>query len=244
MRILINLKSKEDYSQEHYYHEIQGFLYSLVRDTELDDLHNVMNTKFFSFSNIFPIGDIKKGDRRKLIIATPDIEIYEHFINSLTTLKGSDIRIGKYNLILESCDYLTPKLRPGDIIETATPIIIRLSKEYDEEFWQPKKYKGELFFKQLETNLRKKYNLFFNQKEDGVFDIERDLGNKYYKRTVIPHVRKQHRTFTVLGTTWSFTISRYISNEALNFLDFAFESGFGEMNSMGFGFMNRRLNKR
>ncbi|MEM5870703.1 MAG: CRISPR-associated protein Cas6, partial [Candidatus Aenigmatarchaeota archaeon] len=69
MRILLRLEALKNciYDMK-YFHKLQGFIYRLLKETEYRVLHDKKGYKFFCFSNIFPIGDMKVGDKRKLII--------------------------------------------------------------------------------------------------------------------------------------------------------------------------------
>ena len=86
-----------------YYHKIQGLIYSLIRDTPFSLLHDKKGYKYFCFSNIFPIGDIKKNDERNLIISSPSdsfINIIEEKIKILSE-QDKAINIGEYQFKLE-----------------------------------------------------------------------------------------------------------------------------------------------
>ena len=42
-------------------HTIQGFIYSLLKNTPYSSYHDSGGFKYFSFSNIFPVSDFKRG---------------------------------------------------------------------------------------------------------------------------------------------------------------------------------------
>jgi len=83
MRLLLELTSAKDCEYDlRYYYKLQGFIYSLFKDTPYSVLHDKKGYKFFCFSNIFPVpkdGKIKKGDKKNLLIYSPD----KLFINFL-----------------------------------------------------------------------------------------------------------------------------------------------------------------
>jgi len=72
MRLLLDLeaKKKQVYPTD-YHHKLQGFVYKHI-EPFYRELHDKKGYKFFCFSNIFPIGDMEEGDRRKWIISSPD----------------------------------------------------------------------------------------------------------------------------------------------------------------------------
>ncbi|MEM5813402.1 MAG: CRISPR-associated endoribonuclease Cas6, partial [Candidatus Aenigmatarchaeota archaeon] len=74
MRILLKLISEKNCEYDlKYFHKLQGFIYSLLKETPYSFLHDKKQYKYFCFSNIFPIGEIKISDIRNLIISSPDI---------------------------------------------------------------------------------------------------------------------------------------------------------------------------
>lgn len=73
MKMLLRLEAIKNCEYDlKYFHKLQGFVYSLLKETEYGTLHDKKGYKFFCFSNIFPIGDIKSGDIRNLLISSPD----------------------------------------------------------------------------------------------------------------------------------------------------------------------------
>jgi CRISPR-associated endoribonuclease Cas6 len=56
MRLLLELEASADYAYlQQYYHKAQGFIYNLIRESPYSHLHRQKGSKFFCFSNIFPI---------------------------------------------------------------------------------------------------------------------------------------------------------------------------------------------
>jgi len=77
-RLLLKLKSQNDYSYDtKYYHKLQGFIYSVLRESNYKELHDKNGYKFFSFSNIFPIENNKENSIKNLIIASPNEKFTE-----------------------------------------------------------------------------------------------------------------------------------------------------------------------
>ncbi|MGQ9719544.1 MAG: hypothetical protein ACUVWK_06900 [Nitrososphaerales archaeon] len=73
MRVIVKLEALEDCAYDYeYHHYLQGLIYNLIKGSEYSYLHDKKGYKFFCFSNIFPVMDLKKGDNRTLIISSPD----------------------------------------------------------------------------------------------------------------------------------------------------------------------------
>ena len=86
MRLLLRLRSKNDQKDVSLeYHKLQGFVYSLLQESGFPLLHDKPGYKPFCFSNIFPFGDMKEGDVRHFMIASPGKTIIEHLAQHLTT---------------------------------------------------------------------------------------------------------------------------------------------------------------
>jgi len=244
MRLLFELSSQSNAAYDlSYYTKIQGFVYNLVRNSPYSILHNKKGYKFFCFSNIFPIGNFKEGDKRRLIISSPDIGFIRIIQDALTDRKES-IHIGDLSFKVESMKVLQPKLRDGVKLITATPIIIRIPKanyerygiKSDKEYvyWRPT-YSFEAFIKQLEENIFKKYNEFYNSKteEFPLFEIFN------FKKSTVNHVVIDGKEYRFFGSTWEFIFNglKY-DRKRREILEFAMDCGFGERNTFGFGFVN------
>ena len=78
MRLKLDIISEEDFSyQDINKHMIQGMIYSYLWDTEYEKMHEEKKFKFFSFSDIFPPTDFKKGEEKNLIISSPNKKFIE-----------------------------------------------------------------------------------------------------------------------------------------------------------------------
>ena len=246
MRVLLKLEARKNCEYDlKYFHKLQGFVYSLLKESEYSVLHDKVGYKFFCFSNIFPIGEMKIGDKRNLLISSPD----RLFIKTLESrLKGlidenKAINIGEMSFKIIDILLLKTRLRKNCRIISATPIIIRIPEKNYEKYgikekkkryvyWRPE-YAFEAFVKQLEENLFKKYNEFYktNVEEFPIFEQFK------FKKPVVSHVIIGGIEYKMIGSIWEFMFS-YLSKQQKKILEFGIDCGFGERNSLGFGFMN------
>jgi len=99
-------------------------------------------------------------------------------------------------------------------------------------YWR-KQHSFAAFVKQLEDNLKKKYREYHEDEPtaDPIFE------QFIFKKQVCNHVILDGREVKVFGSNWEF-IFNYLDNEKQKILQFGLDCGFGELNSMGFGFMN------
>ncbi|MGC8935589.1 MAG: CRISPR-associated endoribonuclease Cas6 [Thermoproteota archaeon] len=254
MRILLELESEKNFSYDmKYYHKLQGFIYSLLKDTEFSLLHDKKGYKFFSFSNIFPLPKDKRrmiinaGENKKLIIASPNelfIKILEEKLRIIRDSKKT-INIGEAQFSLENLKIFSVSLGKSSVLRSMTPIVVRIPEKNYEKYgipsefrkkryvyWRPQ-YSFEAFIKQLEENLVKKFNEFYstNLEIENVFELFE------FKKSVVSHAIISGEEQKIVGSIWDF-IFTHLSEEQKKLLEFGVDCGFGERNSLGFGFMN------
>ena len=247
MRILLKIKCLGDFSyDDKYFTKVQGLIYDSIKSI-YPELHDHPSYKFFCFSNIFPLnienghlGHFKEGEIKNLIISSPD----HVFIKALNAGLPKTIHVGEYCFEIVDIRILNPKIKRGDVIRAATPIVIRIPKynyerygissNKDYVFWRANEHPIQVFVKQLEENLIKKYKQYRHEEteEIPIFDEY-----KYIKSTC-NHIITNGMESQIIGSIWEFRLGP-MRREQKELLQFGFDAGFGEKNPMGFGFVNR-----
>ncbi|MHC1635858.1 MAG: CRISPR-associated endoribonuclease Cas6 [Candidatus Methanospirareceae archaeon] len=246
MRILIRLIARKRQSYEMvYHHKLQGFIYGLLRD-EFSGLHDKKGYKFFCFSNIFPIKDMEEGEGFNLLVSSPSKEIISSLADALGAYEGRTINIGEMLFEVAGFKKVGVGIRGRSLrVLSATPIIIRIpERNYDKYkipegerkaryvYWRPK-YSFEAFVKQLNDNLIKKFNDFY-----GTNIGEYQLFEQFiFRRVTATKVVIGGREYTMVGSMWEFVWS-YMDKMQRRIIEFGLDTGFGERNSLGFGFVN------
>ena len=241
-RLLIGLESMEDSAYDvEYYNKLQGVVYNCLRDTH-PGLHDKKGYKFFCFSNIFPVKDPKRGDECNLIISSPDYSI----IKTLSDSIQDEINVGNSRFRILSKRLINIKLNDRCTLKTPTPIVVRIPKsryleygissEKEYVYWRHQ-YTVSAFLKQLEENLHKKYTQFtgVEVKTPLLFEEITPLKTVAVYAT-INNVRTQ-----IIGSTWEFHLN-HLTQEQKTLLEFGIDCGFGELNTLGFGFINPTKN--
>src|SRR3954451_14641653 len=124
-RLLLKLVATENSSYEmDYYRDVQGLIYNLLRGSEFN-CHDKKGYKFFSFSQIFPFHSLHEGDRRNLIIASPNADFVSYIKEQLEYLQR--IRIGAMQFKLDYANVVRVNGSPNNLI-TGTPIVVRLQQ--------------------------------------------------------------------------------------------------------------------
>jgi len=249
MRVLIEFESLTECEHDlKYYHKLQGAVYGLIKDTDYSKVHDIKGYKYFCFSNIFPVQDLKKGDIRHLIISSPNRTLIEIMRDSL--FRCESLNIGSMRFKINSINEIEPKIETSCALITGTPIVhriprstlekygIKLKQNYDYVYWR-KEYPFNAFLKQIEENLLKKYYHYHNYtkgelKESKFLPLFQQF---LFKKTVCCHVILDNREVKVIGSLWEFMFSS-LTKEQKELLQFGLDAGFGELNTLGFGFMN------
>jgi len=247
MRVLVELRSLCSCVYDlMYHHKLQGFLYGLLAGSAYADLHGKRGYKFFCFSNIFPSVDMCESDVRRFLISSPDVGLIGVFVKGLNSIQRSQerVNIGEMSFSIEGVSILEPKVGSSCVLATGTPIVVRIPKanyarygivppeDYEYVYWR-KQYPFDAFVRQLEDNLFKKYNTFYGTQLEAFPIFEQFT----FQKQVCNHLVIDGREVKIFGSIWRFPTSG-LSEERWRILQFGLDSGFGELNSAGFGFMN------
>lgn len=236
-----------------YHHQVQAFIYSLLRNTTFEDLHDKKGYKFFCFSNIFRGKDATDELLYNLIVSSPSpkfIDQISYQLQKIIELQipveiGCLFQLRGFNTI--STSNLTFPLR----LITGSPILIRVPLEkfsqestdsapYQSIYWRSH-HPIHLFIDALESNLKKKYKDFRNNKQIDYEKRKQKLIEKFYfKKQVSTNIHIDNSRIPVIGSLWEFVFSETLDKEIQLF---ALDCGFGERNSLGFGFMNPVFSK-
>lgn len=244
----MRLKALKDCAYDRRYHsKMQGFFYSLLKESGFETVHDKKGYKHFCFSNIYPIDDVHKGDVRHLIFSSPDAKMADAIRRLLEGLAGKEtpLNIGELYFLIERVSLLNTKVHDGVKVVSATPVVIRIpEKNYDlysvpselrkknYTYWRPS-IDFSAFVKQLNENLFKKYGDYYktDTREFPLFSQFR------FRKPVAVHIIEEGREYPVIGSLWEFSFP-FVSEDARKILEFGIDAGFGERNSLGFGFVN------
>jgi CRISPR-associated endoribonuclease Cas6 len=231
------------------YHKVQGFVYdTLISNTEFRDIHNLITYKFFCFSNIFPPTIVKCGQIRHLLFSSPDLHLIKSVFSHLReNLAENVINIGDQQYRIKAAELLETRITGEScIIRTSTPLSIRIpEKAYDlyninEKYRKPKflywrsNLSHDIFLTMVLNNMRSKYKNFY--KTDSC-NIESCVQLIILLKEVVIHLPVADYTAKIPASFWRFHFSN-LNNDQRDFLNFALDTGLGERNSAGLGFVN------
>ncbi len=230
MRILLKFKAEDNIDYDYINkHTLQGLIYSLLNNTPFENYHNMKGFKYFSFSNIFPVSNLKKGESKNIIISSPK----QGFINILSKeLKNKNyFYLGKYKMKIEQIKVFQPKFNRRFI--TSTPIVL-FENNVNNHYYSLKNSNDFSFFlERVKDNALKKYNSYFGEN----YNFEGNIFDRFeYNREVAVRVKKEDKMFIIIGTLWKNLEKFNMDNK--KFYNFIMDCGLGEKNSLGFGMVN------
>jgi len=210
-------------------HTVQGFIYSLLKDTSFVQYHDHTTFKFFCFSDIFPIGDFKAGGEKHLLISSPNREFIEAIRSSIAggqafKLGGREIKI-RYKIV-------QPKLSSRFI--SASPIVLYQDNQQNLYYSFERNRDLNFFLQRLKDNAVKKYNAFYSEElnlNESIFD------RLIFRKETAVQIKKGDAEFIIIGSVWKL-LEKFNIGENMKFYKFIIDCGLGEKNSFGFGFIN------
>ena len=233
MRLLIKFNPL---CNENYYnigkYDIQGFIYSLLKDTEFHEYHNIRGFKYFTFSNIFPVCDYKLGDEKQLIISSPSSAFVKLIYYNLSNMEV--FRLNKF--FMEIKDLKLLNIKSSHCIIGGTPIVLYENNIENRYYSFKSNPDFNFFFERLKDNSLKKYNSYY----DDEYYFEEELFDSFeFNREVSVRMKIHDNKFIIIGSLWK-ELGRELTQDNKKFYNFLFDCGLGEKNSLGFGFVNNR----
>ncbi|ANF21771.1 CRISPR-associated endoribonuclease Cas6 [Thermococcus piezophilus] len=214
-------------------HAVQGFIYNMLKGTEYGENHDASRFKFFTFSDVF----IDSLGRPTFLVSSPD----EGFIRALHSSLKDRVRvyIGTQELIIDELKKFRLPLKKR--FQTGSPVVLYRDSRKNEYFKLHSHRDLNFFLRRLKENAEKKYNAFYGDEftlEGPIFDRMIPKLRKNGKLDVYVKVVKQGVLFPVIGSNWELLEKERIKSEERRFYRFIMETGLGEKNSLGFGFLN------
>ncbi|MCL2116053.1 MAG: CRISPR-associated endoribonuclease Cas6 [Methanobrevibacter sp.] len=165
------------------------------------ELHSSKSFKFFTFSQLYihqrnrvNNGFISKNGTINFQITSPNSHLIKSLINGY--LEDIQVDFKGQELFVEKIELLPPPKFESEIkFKTISPIIVRTKKEIDEKLktWDLNP-SDTMFFSNIEKNLVKKYNKFYDKKI-AIGDIKISSEMKLVKRKRITIEKRDIKTY-------------------------------------------------
>lgn len=236
MRLKIHLKTKNNFKVPfNYNHIVSSIIYNKIIDLDLaQELHSSNTFKFFNFSQLIipkrkmaEDGIIARNGIINFYLSSPNDLLIKNLVNGF--VDNLEVNFQNEKLIVTKIEALrTPDFCEKSEFITLSPIIIRDRQEIDGKMKRIDLAPSDKFFKGIETNLIKKY-CKFNELDstDKEIKVYSEMANVKRKRIAIlkdPNIT-YHRAYMM----------DLILEGDLDLINFAYDVGLGEKNSMGFG---------
>ncbi len=233
---------------------MQGLIYNHFLGTAFEGLHDKHGYKFFSFSNIFVPNsgkakrefknEIREGEKCNWIMASPSHNLINTLKDKFAAKIGNleKVSVGGAEFRVVCAKPVNARIGENALIKSATPIVVRipqgmyanysLQSELSYLYWRPE-MDFNAFIKQLEENLFKKYNEYNGTaiEKFPLFEAFR------FKKATTSQIVEEGRDIPMHGSIWEFQFSA-LTNMQRKILEFGMDCGFGERNTLGFGFVN------
>ena len=241
MRLKISLASKNnDYKIPfNYNHILSAIIYRKIDDLDLaSELHSSVDFKYFTFSQInIPKrmishdGIISKDGKFEFYISSPNEQLIHSMVEGY--LNDQEVIFRGQKLIVEQVELLkTPSFKKKMKMKTISPIIVRTKRESHGKLKVWDINPGDLqFYTALQKNLIHKYTKFHDNYD----------GDEYVQ--IIPEMKSVKRKRITINKDDSETYHRayhmrFEIQTDPRLIEFAYDCGLGEKNSMGFGMVD------
>jgi CRISPR-associated endoribonuclease Cas6 len=258
VRILINTVSTVDAVRSpEWGHKLRGRIWGALDGTEYNYRHELDEPPGFVTSSPLPYGDVREGEKRVVLIASPDEGLLDHVADDLED--DPTLHVGEWSLAVLSVhrrrvDVGDPGTRGA--LETVTGVFVSFPPRKFEElgldrhltdeqmnsgercFWR-REYGNGILFDALESNLDRKHRLFKPDHLAGPSDVPGRLFERYellktYPRPVTLTEGVEH---TLIMSKWRLGFE-VRDQDHRRHLNLALSCGLGERNALGLGFVD------
>lgn len=242
MRIQLSFKTENNIDARipfNYNHQLSSAFYSKIVDKEYQyTLHKSQSFKFFNFSQIRIKKPkitkeylIAKNGKIKIYVSSPDNYFLTNMINGF--LNEPYLRLNNQLFEVAHIKELEPfKISDVEEVKCISPVISRTKKEINEKLKIWDLSPGDHFFNNLDNNLIKKYEQFYD-----INHTDKEIKFSSQMRSV-----KQKRIEVIKNNNKIYQrgyMMDLIMEGDLDLIKFAYDCGIGEGNSMGFGMITQ-----
>ncbi len=215
-----------------YNHILSAIIYKKIADLDLAaKLHFSKDYKFFTFSQIYvpqfkltKKGVLSRDGKLEFYISSPNDDLIKSLVEG--HLENSEVNFKGDKLLVEQIELLKqPLFNEYMKMKTISPVMARIKREVDGKLKIWDLGPGdERFYESVQKNLINKYIKFY-----GDFD-----GDRWVK--IRPNMESaKRRRIDIKGNFHRGFMMNFEIEADQRLVEFAYDCGLGEKNSMGFG---------
>lgn len=237
MRLKISLASSSGnyLIPYNYNHILSAIIYRKIADLDLaSKLHFSKDFKFFTFSQIYVPefkltrkGVISRDGKLEFYISSPNDELIKSLVEG--HLENTEVNFKGDKLLVEQIELLKrPVFKESMKMRTMSPVMARIKREVNGKLKIWDLGPGdERFYESVQKNLINKYIKFY-----GDFD-----GDRWVR--IRPDMKSaKRRRIDIKGNFHRAFMMNFEMEADQRLLEFVYDCGLGEKNSMGFGMVD------
>ncbi|MEM2142989.1 MAG: CRISPR-associated endoribonuclease Cas6 [Candidatus Thorarchaeota archaeon] len=225
MRVILRVRGKGGTDRPDK-HDIQAVLYNAFGDSEFGRAHDDDRFKYFTYSDYF----CDTRGRGTVIVSSPHARLVDTVFDWFSG--QTRIRLGKEYYEIEEIQKVRPRL--SNTFISGSPIVLYRDSTSGEYFSLDRHGDISFFLERLKDNAIKKYEFYSGKRisfDEPIFDEV-----EFRKEVAVP-VRIRGSQVIFIGSVWKM-LRREDMSGLEGFYSFLMETGLGEKNSLGFGFVN------
>ena len=252
MRVVARLSARAAAAYDNaYHHKLRGRIWRALDGSAYEQAHETNDPPGFAFSNPFPPGDMREGDERTLLVASPDEQLLTHVARDFQ--RESELNVGEMPFTVDDLSVIEPDVgEPGSsgVIESGTGLLVRIPPWRCDEYgidhpggdtatyWRPR-HGIEPLRTQLASNLDAKHGRHAPDHCPGPSDRPEALFEEFelIKTFSVPIEVTQGQELTYVLSKWRLPYTVRDDHHRRH-LNLALSCGLGERNALGLGFVN------
>jgi CRISPR-associated endoribonuclease Cas6 len=207
-------------------YNIQGMIYEALGDSKFGEIHDEPKFKYFTYSDFF----YDRHGNGTLIVSSPDPRIIDIIVDWVKDCNS--ICLGPREYEIRKIKVIKPRLHHE--FKSGSPVVLYLDSDTGEYFSFRKHGDISFFLDRLKDNALKKYEFFTGIQ----LDFQSPLFDEVeLRRELAVPVNIRGTELVFIGSMWNSLVKSDIGDFE-HFYRFLMDTGLGEKNSLGFGFIN------
>ncbi len=240
IHVQVRLKSSNTILPFDHQYYLASYIYRALESVDpyyALELHKPFRHKFFTFSyimskerSVVKEGVLIRGDEAYFFVSSPDAKFLRTLIEAM--LNSPEIKIKNLEGIVSEIRVLEkPKFEKTTKFRTLSPILVRKPVRKGKKLRGKELYPTDKeFCERLASNTIKKFCKFY-EIDKALEKLKNSISIKF-----LDFKPKRHR---IINTYHRCVLGEFIVEGNKDLIEFGYDCGFGEKNSMGFGMVKK-----